>query len=178
MIRRFATPYARALAEIVPAPDEAQKLVDGLRQFEKARAASPELMGIFANPGVQLETKLAIVNRLAQRLALPDLGVRVLEVLVRNQRINDLQSVLDAWQKTINDQLGVAVAEVRTAHELNAAESERLRSALEKKFGRRMQLKVQTDPSLIAGFVAQVGSDVYDASTAGQISKFRQSLRD
>ncbi|MEO8217953.1 MAG: ATP synthase F1 subunit delta [Acidobacteriota bacterium] len=178
MIRRFATPYAKALAEIVPSAEEAQVLIGQLQQFEKARSGAPDLQELFSNPGVDLETKLNIVGKLAERLAISDTGRRLLGVLVRNHRINDLQSVLGAWQKLVNDQLGVAVADVRTAHTLDSGEENRLRAALEEKFGKRMQLKIVTDPSLIAGFVAQVGSDVYDASTSGQIDKFRLSLEE
>jgi F-type H+-transporting ATPase subunit delta len=47
---------------------------------------------------------------------------------------------------------------------------------LEKKVGAKVDLDVTIDPALIGGFVAKIGSEVYDASVAGKIEKFRESL--
>lgn len=177
MIRRFARPYAKAFMEIVPSPADAQKLHAALLQFESARKSSQELADVLGNPGIPTETKLGIVSAIAGRLETPQLGVRILEVLVRNQRINQLGDILEAWREMINKATGVAVAKVRAAHELSADEREKLRTALEHKTGRRVELEVATDRSLLGGFVAQVGSEVYDASVIGQIHRFQASNR-
>ena len=176
MIRRFARPYAKALSEIVPDPKEAQRLHAELESFEKARAGSSELSGLLANPAVAAETKVSIVNTIAGRLQLSTIPRRTLEVLVKNHRINQLQGILDAWLELINRSLNIAVADVRAAHSLSEAEAAKLREALQKRFGRTVQLKVETDPSLLGGFVATVGNEIYDASVLGQINRFRESL--
>lgn len=174
MIGRFSRPYAKAFMDIVPAA-EAQKYLAELTSFEKARKASPDLAAIMGNPGVALETKQRIVAQIAQRLQLSDLSVRILTVVVANQRINQLGTILNAWREMINKELGVAVARVRTAHELSADEREQLRLALERKSGKKVDLEVTTDSTLLGGFVAQVGSDVYDASIVGQIQRFQHA---
>ena len=51
-----------------------------------------------------------------------------------------------------------------------------LRRTLEKRFGQRVEVEITTDPRLLGGFVAKVGSEVYDASVIGKIDKFRGSL--
>jgi len=33
-----------------------------------------------------------------------------------------------------------------------------------------------TDPKLLGGFVARIGSEVYDASVIGKINRFRETL--
>jgi len=37
-------------------------------------------------------------------------------------------------------------------------------------------LTIKTDPELIGGLVAKIGSEVFDASVLGKIEKFRESL--
>jgi F-type H+-transporting ATPase subunit delta len=98
----------------------------------------------------------------------------VLEVLVRNNRINQLGSILEAWRESINRASGVAMANVRSAHQLSSAEEEELRRALEAKTGKRIDLHVETDPSLLGGFVAKIGSEVFDASVAGRLERLEQ----
>ena len=51
-----------------------------------------------------------------------------------------------------------------------------LQRTLEKKAGRKVEMVLTTDPTLIGGFVAKIGSEVYDASVLGKIDKFRESL--
>jgi F0F1-type ATP synthase delta subunit len=39
-----------------------------------------------------------------------------------------------------------------------------------------VEVRVSTDPSLLGGFVAKIGSEVYDTSIVGKIHKFREKL--
>lgn len=176
MIRKFARPYAKALMEIQPDPAQALRTLGELVQFERARASSADLEELFRNPGFDAETRIRVTRTMSDRLGLSDLSKRIIEVLVRNHRINDLHSIIEAWRGLINQALGVSVAEVRTAHTLAPDEQATLQASLEKRFGRKIELRLSTDASLLGGFIAQVESEVYDASVSGQINKFKASL--
>lgn len=176
MIRRFARPYAKAMMEIVKSPAESEALIASLRGFEKARRGAQDLADFYSNPSIEVAAKVRATEQIAARLEIQPLGVRFLDVLVRNNRINDLGAILDAWHEMLNEQTGISTARVRSAHALDEAEKQKLRSALERRFGGRIELQLTTDPALLGGFVAQVGSEIYDASVLGQITKFRTSL--
>ena len=177
MIRRFARPYARAIIDVAGSAQRANTIRAELNRFEQARRQSVELQEVFANPGIEMAAKFKIAHAIASRLGLSDLTGKVLEVLIRNHRVNDLVSVLDALEAMINDQLNVAIADVRSAHKLNEQEIAQLRKTLEQKFGKRVEVRVETDPALLGGFVAQIGSEIFDASVVGKIHKFRDQLQ-
>lgn len=176
MIRRFARPYAKALSEITTSPAEARKVYDELARFENVRRDSRELIDLFEHPGIEPAAKSSIIQAIGKKMRLSQMGLRVLEVLARNHRINQLGAILEAWREMINRAEGMTVAEVRVAHELSEGERNRLRKALEAKLGLRVELQLSIDPSLLGGFVARVGSEVYDASVTGRIEKFRESV--
>ena len=176
MIRRFARPYARAILDVAQSPQRANTIRAELDKFTQALGVSQELQDLYANPGIENETKFKVTHAVASRLGLSDLTGKVLEVLIRNHRINRLDAVVDALAQMVNDQLNVAVVEVRSAHELTEQELAQLRKTLEQKAGRRVEVRLETDESLIGGFVAKIGSEVLDASIAGKIHKFRESL--
>lgn len=176
MIRRFAHPYAKAIMEVAASPDKAAGVRDDLRRFDSALGESSELRDLYANPGIDIEPKLRITETLATRLGISELAKRALDVLVRNRRINDVDAVIEALAEMIREATGTVAAEVRSAHALNESEVTELRRVLEKKAGRKVELQLSTDPSLIGGFVARIGSELYDASVAGKIDKFRESL--
>jgi F-type H+-transporting ATPase subunit delta len=176
LIRRFARPYARAIMDVSGSPEKASALQAELARFEKMRRAAPDLGEMYANPAINFETKFAVTRTLAKRLGLSETAVKVLEVLIRNHRSNHLDSVVEALAAMIRQATGAVAAEVRTAHRLTPQELDELRSVLEKKFGRKVEVEVTTDPTLLGGFVAKVASEVYDASIAGKINRFRESL--
>ena len=176
MIRRFARPYAKAIREVAGSPEKANALRGELMKFEAALRMSAELRDVYANPGITAETKKSISDRLVSKMKLSEMAGRAVDVMVRFNRINDMGAILEALAAYVNDALGVAVAEVRTAKALSPDEMEKLASVLGKKLGRKVELDVVTDPKLLGGFVARVGSEVYDASVIGKINKFRETL--
>jgi len=176
VICRFARPYAKAFMEIAVSAADRESLLSGLKSFESARKSSSELAQLFENPAVDLDRKEKVTAEISKRLELAPLVVRVLNVLVQNHRINQLESIIFAFRDALNRSTGTQIAKIRAAHELSSAERASLKQSLETKFGGKIDLDVSTDPSLIGGFVAEVGSEIYDASLTGQIQKFRQSL--
>ena len=176
MIRRFARPYARAIMDVTGSPAAANELRQQLEQFDAQRRKSVELQELYANPGIENDVKLKITEQIATRVGLPALAVKVLDVLIRNHRINDLGAISEALAQYVNNALQIAVADVRTAHELSQDEQTQLQQTLERKLGKKVELRLTTDPTLLGGFVAQVGSEIWDASVAGKIHKFRASL--
>jgi F-type H+-transporting ATPase subunit delta len=176
MIRRFARPYARAIIDVAGSAEKANALRGELLPFAGALAGSAELHDLYANPGIEMEQKLKVTAAIARRLNLSELASKTLEVLVRNHRINQVDAILAALAAYVNAELGVAVAEVRSAKALSPDEIGELASTLSKKVGKKVELDVQTDPQLLGGFVVRIGSEVWDASVIGKINKFRESL--
>lgn len=176
MIRRFARPYARAIMDAAGSPAKANELRGELLSFASALRKSNELRDLYANPGIDEATKIKITQSLAKKMKASELAERVIEVLVRNHRINDIDAILSALAAYVNKQLGVAIAEVRSAKSLNADEIQELAATLSKKVGKKVELDIRTDPTLLGGFVVQIGSEIWDASVSGKINKFRESL--
>lgn len=175
MIRRFARPYARAIMDAAGSPAKANELRGELMIFAKALRESQQLQDLYANP-VDEATKLDITRQIAKKMKASDLTVRTLEVLVQHHRINDIDAIIEALAAYVNKALGIAVAEVRSAKSLGADEIQQLAETLSKKVGKKVELDIKTDPKLLGGFVVRIGSEIWDASVAGKINKFRESL--
>ncbi|SRR5258708_6583283 len=176
MIRRFARPYARAIMDVVRSPQKANDLRRELEQFDAARKSAVDLQELYANPGIEPTAKLAVTSQIAKRLGLSEMAVKVLEVLINNRRMNDLGVIIEALATMVNEALNVVVAQVRTAHRLDEGEIAELQQMLQRKVGRSVEVHLTTDPTLLGGLVAKIGSEIFDASVAGKIEKFRTSL--
>ena len=176
MIRRFARPYGRAVMDVVQSPEKANAIRHELERFEQIRKSSSDLQELFANPGIEHAAKLKVTTALAKRLGLSDMTIKILGVLIGNHRMNELQSIVEALAEMVREATNTVAADVRSAYALTEENQAALRQALEKKAGRKVEMTVTTDPELIGGFVARIGSEVYDASVLGKIDKFRESL--
>jgi F-type H+-transporting ATPase subunit delta len=176
MIRRFARPYARAITDVTGSPEKASAVRQELALFARSLGTAADLQEMFTNPGIDLESKLKVSRTIGGRLGLSELSMKVLEVLIRNHRINNLDTIVEALAEMIRQQTGTVAAEVRSAHALDEAQRNELLRILEKKAGRKVELVLIVDPALIGGFVAKIGSQVYNASVIGKIAKFRESL--
>jgi F-type H+-transporting ATPase subunit delta len=176
MIRRFARPYARAIMDVAQSPEKAAVLRDEMTAFNKVRKSATDLQLMYANPGIDFDSKSKVTGVIAKRLGLSDMAVRLLDVLIQNRRINDLGDIIAGLATMIREATGTVAAEVRSASAPTAQEEADLRAMLERKVGAKVDVDITVDPELIGGFVAKIGSEVYDASVSGKIEKFRESL--
>jgi F-type H+-transporting ATPase subunit delta len=162
--------------DVAGSPEKAAALRDEMTQFETIRKSSSDLQLMYANPGIDHDSKTKVTATIAKRLGLSDFAVRLLDVLIQNRRINDLTDIIAGLATMIRDATGTVAAEVRAASKLSSKEEGELRAMLERKVGAKVDIDVTVDPQLIGGFVAKIGSEVYDASVSGKIEKFRESL--
>ena len=176
MIRRFARPYAQALLKTAGDLDRAVATRDELRAFAAALAEVHALERMAANPAVPLDVKQRVVDQVASRTGAGDLARRFLGLLTRNYRLHHLPAILEAIDEALNRRLGIAVARVTTAQPIDEAERRRLQETLERIAGRKVDLKLDVDPALLAGFVAHMDSSLYDASLAGQLERMAEQL--
>jgi F-type H+-transporting ATPase subunit delta len=176
VIRRFARSYAQALLKVAGSTEQGVVVRDQLRALRDAMAAVPGIARMAANPAVPVPEKRRIVRRIGERLGLGDLAFRFVDLLLSNYRLQHLPAVLEALEAELDRRLGVATAQVTTAHPLDAEETERLRQTLGGMLDRRVDLELEVDPGLIAGFRARVGSTLYDASLKGQLDRLAERL--
>lgn len=176
MIGRIARPYAQATLRAAGSPERAAETLGELRRLEQALAASVELRRAVANPAVPSEVRQRVVDQLAGKLSLGPLSRRLAALLLRNHRLGQLGEIADGLEMLVRRATGAVSAEVVTATELDPATRSALAAALGKAAGARVEMTTRIDPSLLAGFVAHIGSTVYDASLATRLERLSTRL--
>ena len=97
-------------------------------------------------------------------------------ILVDRDRLPILEEIIKAYQKLLDERLGIVRARVTSAYLLDHSEQQRLAARLEQATGKQIRMEVTVDPSLIGGVVAQVGSTIYDGSVRHQLEAFKTRL--
>src|ERR1700751_882457 len=97
--------------DVTQSPEKANAIRHELERFEQMRKSSPDLQELFANPGIEHDTKTKVTAALAKNLALSDMTVKVLEVLIGNHRMNNLQSIVEALAEMVREATNTVAAE-------------------------------------------------------------------
>ena len=84
--------------------------------------------------------------------------------------------MVEAFEVLLDEHLGFIRADVSSAQPLSDGQKQALETQLTRLAGKKAKLKFQTDPALVAGVVARVGSKVYDGSVRGQLERLRATL--
>ena len=176
MLSAVSTRYAKALVEVVTAPGsglDPQVALDQLRQVAAVIAESHDLRNALLSPAVSPSRKRGVIAKLIQA----DIKIRnFLYVVIDHRRVHELPSIVEAFEVLLDEHLGFIRADVSSALPLNDAQRGALEVELTRMSGKKAKLKFQTDPALVAGVVARVGSKVYDGSVKGQLERFRARL--
>jgi F-type H+-transporting ATPase subunit delta len=81
-----------------------------------------------------------------------------------------------AFEQVLDERLGFIHAEVHSAFQLSAEQQQALSAQLARISGKQIRMKFATDPELIGGVTARVGSKLYDGSVSGHLARLRQGL--
>jgi len=168
--------YARALHALASEAQRADAIADELTKFEQLLASEPELREALLRPWVKATTKRAIVLEVASRLRVSPLTRNFLALVAQRRRLDVLGEIIAAYRATLDEGAGRIRARIRSATPLGDAERAVLRERLGRRLGKTVLLDTEVDPTLLGGFVAEVGSRVLDVSIAGQLGALRERL--
>ena len=179
MLSVVAARYARALVEVVTAPgskiDPAQVLSQ-LRAVQALIHGSQILQNALGSPAVAPSRKRAVMRRLLEPMGALDQVRNFVYVVIDHRRAHEFSSIVDGFEKLLDEHLGFVSAEIRSAAPLTDAHKATLQTQVSRLAGKKAKLKFLSDPTLIGGVVAHVGSTVYDGSVRGQLERLRTRL--
>lgn len=174
----FARSYAQAFLQAAPAAFKVDGFLERAEAIRRAVGAEPRLKAFFAAPAVPAEAKSRALGDLARRAGVDDYGRRFLELILRNRRLLDLGLILSALRTEADHSRGVVQAQVIVATAIGEPEERQIAEALTRASGRRVRLTTSVDKDILGGFIARVGSEVFDASVRRAIERFEEQARE
>jgi F-type H+-transporting ATPase subunit delta len=176
MVRKEAIRgYAEALFSVAEAEEALEVVEDELFRFARALEREQRLRDALTDPVLPAERKRAVLGDVLGERANPH-TVNLLRFLVEQGRARDLPAIVDELVALAAERRQAAVAEVRTAVPLDAEHRKRLADALGRATGKKVELKVVVDPSVVGGVVARVGDQVIDGTVRRRLELARERL--
>ena len=167
--------YAKALLAAAGDVATIDQVVDELRAVvADVLNQQPGLDAVFSNPRIDVEAKVAMLDRIFGSRVSPTL-INFLKVVARRRRLGMLRSI----EKSVGVMRDAATGRLQvlltTAEPLDADSMETIRTSLSMKFNAPVSVSNKVDSSILGGLVIRVGDVVYDGSVDGQLKNLRNS---
>ncbi len=169
----LARPYAEAYFQVASNGDLAQAMsqLDAL-----ARVSTDASLRVFADaPKTRPEQVFDVLSAVVTA-PLSDASKNLLRTVIENGRLGVLPEIAAQFRTLVNQRTGVSDATVYSAFPIASAALADLTTALESRFGRRLNATVQVDPELIGGVRVVVGDEVLDTSVRARLEQMRAAL--
>ncbi len=170
----IARPYAEAIfrsaveAKDVPAFGAKLKALGAV-------AANAQMASLLGNPNVSAAQKAELMASVVGGSVPASLGNAIL-LLIGNGKAVLLPFIAEHYQRLQRDHEGVVKALITSAFAMSEADKAAMVEALAKKYGKRVEVEVKVDESLIGGARVQVGDDVIHASVRDTLNQMAQAL--
>ena len=168
--------YAKALFQIARETGSMPAVGDDLARFLERFDGDAHLHDVLTRPWIKGVDRRAIAVAVAEGAGCGALVRDFVGLLAERGRIDHFTEIIASYRNFVDEDLGQARATVRTAAPLTDPEKRELGRRLEGALGKRILLEERVDPTLLGGFVAQVGSYIVDGSLDGQLARMRERL--
>jgi F-type H+-transporting ATPase subunit delta len=168
----IARPYADALFKAAKADLNAAAVwVD-----EIAAIASDAALQQFAdNPKTTSDQVFDVISGIV-KTSLDAHAKNFLRMVIENGRLSVLPEIAAQFRALKNAQSGSSDAVVYSAFPVEGAALADVSAALEKRFGRKLNVSVELEPGLIGGIRVVVGDEVLDASVKARLEQMKVAL--
>lgn len=130
---------------------------------------------ILRSPAMPPDLKKALLDYGLDQAKADDDTRHLLSAVTNGGRISLIPEMHRAFAELIDEAEGVARAQVTAASALNAAESAEIGQTLGKLLNKKVTVDAAVDPSLLGGFVAQVGNYKIDLSLKTKLEGLAES---
>jgi F-type H+-transporting ATPase subunit delta len=169
----IARPYAEALFKAAQGADlgalaaQVQSLGDV--------AGNAQLRHFADNPKVVASQVFDVITSVV-KTPLSDAAKNLLRTVIDNGRLTALPEIASQFLALVNARSGISDVTVYSAFAIEPAQLADVKTALEKRFARKLNVHVVIEPALIGGIRAVVGDEVLDTSVKARLEQMKASL--
>ena len=138
-------------------------------------ASDAELRNFADNPRVTQDQVFDVITK-AAKVALAPAVANFLRTVLDNGRLAALPLMAEQFQTLVHARQGVSEALIFSAFPINAEQVADIMGPLEKRFGRKLEAKVEVNADLIGGVRVVVGDEVLDTSVKARLERMKSAL--
>ena len=159
--------YAVAIYDIAEEKKMVTEVYETLNSIMETYLENTEFKNLVAHPLISREDKKSFVAKV-----FPDLNEverNIVDYLIGKNRLLDIKSIVSEYLKIYYERNQIVDVEAIFALEPSEKQKENLIKKLKAKTGKKINLTVKIDSSIIAGGILKIGDEITDGSIKRQL---------
>ena len=169
--------YGQALLQIGQEKDCIDRFQDELKAVVDTIENNAALKEILISQTVGSDKKKEIVKQLFANQADQNI-INLLYVVIDKNREAFIADIYDAFCAYADEVRNIAYADVVSAYPLTAEQEAALSAQLASASGKKVNLNVSVDESLLAGMIVRFGDKVYDGTVGARLAGMKNKLQE
>jgi F-type H+-transporting ATPase subunit delta len=170
----LARPYAVAVFKRAKETDSAETWSKNLA-FLAAVLSDKSISGVIDDPKIGKSALSTLLLDICEG-QLDQEGSNFLKLLIENNRLSLIAAIAEIFETYKAEDEGSIDVDVTTAFAFTKESKQSFNTTLEKAFGKKINMKIAVDSSLIGGVLVRAGDQVIDGSVRGQLQQLAQRL--
>ena len=170
-IQRYALAFFRAISG-----ERMDPIMAEYRMILELFRAYPDLTHVLNHLLLVDEEKERILAKVLETCSVSKEIASFLKLLLRRRHMDWLEPIFESLQALVDEAHNRATAFVKVAVKLSEVQREKLRVKLEHMTKKKIDLRVEFDPSVIGGIVAQVGDRIFDTSLKNKLNLIKEGM--
>jgi len=178
MSRVLSTRYARALVDLAMEAGKLEEVGNQLEEFSRILEENPSSQSLFLpRPDLDREEQILLLTPLLDRLGIEGLVRSFLLLLLGKGKFALLSKICLRYRELSDTRMKRVRIILSLPVLLTQGDLQILQEAFRKRIGKEVVMEQREDPSLLGGWLAQVGSsELWDASVKGELERFKSRL--
>ena len=168
--------YAKALSGSISDEGTLKRALESLKAFADAIETDKQLERFFLHPGIPEAKKTALVDELCNRLQVENMVRSLLTTLTLRRKVLFLKYIAGYFEAVVNERLNQVKVHITSAHPLSNKNIDKLKTGLNRIFGKTILIDTNEDQSLIGGIQLQVGDQVADATIKNRLAILKRTI--
>ncbi len=185
----IARPYAKAIFEVALQRDDLFIWSEVLRRAALV-VQDKRMHALLFSPHVTADRLVELISSIVKEIeslgeavvvtvwgeSVEEFGESFLQLLADNYRLDLLPEISAIFDRLRAAAERIVDVSVTSAVPVSDAVQDKIKVALEQRFGRRVRLEFDTDPSLLGGAILQADDLVIDGSVRGKLEKLAAAM--
>lgn len=176
MAKLVSQTYGEALFELALEKGTMDSLYDEAKGVKEVFLNNDELIKLLNHPKIDKDNKIQVMENIFKGNISDDF-TGFLTVIVRKDRHNDIDAILDCFIAKVKEYKRIGIAYVTTAVELTDSQKKSVEDKLLKTTSyAEFEMNYSVDKSIIGGMIIRIGDRVVDSSIKSEMTEMSKGL--
>ena len=170
--------YATAIFELARDAGTLDAVAADLATLTALLGSSADLTRLVRSPVFSRADQGKAMAAVLARMNAQDLTKRFMGLVASKRRLFVLPAIITIFNALLANHRGEVSAHVTSAHALDSAQIDAIKSALKQAAGRDVQLKADVDNTILGGLIVRMGSRMIDSSLHTKLNNLQIAMKE